>query len=74
MMGTLLHFSKYFSAVFNETFWTLTREKIVNMAVFVLFSFLQLCNVKGTYSKYFQNNIYKIDISSAAQQSNLINL
>ena len=40
MMGTFLHFSKNFSAVVTKTFWALTREKIVNMTVFVLFSFL----------------------------------
>ena len=40
MMGTLLHFSKKFSAVVTKTFWALAREKIVNMTVFALLSFL----------------------------------
>ena len=39
------------------------------MTIFVLFRFLQFCNIRGSYSKYFQNNIYETDISSAAQRS-----
>ena len=40
------------------------------MTIFVFFSFLSLGNISGTYSKDFQNNIYKTDILSATQQLN----
>ena len=39
------------------------------MKIFVLFTFLELRNIRGIYSKYFQNIICEIDISSAAQRS-----
>ena len=37
--------------------WHLKKEEIVNMTVFILFTFLELHNIRGTYSKYFQNMI-----------------
>ena len=39
------------------------------MKFFLLFTFLELRNIRGTYSKYFQNIIYKSDILSEAQRS-----
>ena len=38
----------------------LKKEEIVNMTIFVLFSVFLLGNIKGTHSKYFQNNITKL--------------
>ena len=32
---------------------TLKIEEILNLTIFVRFSFLQLRNIRGTYSKYF---------------------
>ena len=42
------------------------------MTIFFLFRFLQFCNIRGSYCKYFQNNIYETDISSAAHRSTRI--
>ena len=44
-------------------------EVIENLKTFVLFSFLNLRNMRGTYSKYFQDNISETDTLFAAQLS-----
>ena len=67
--GTLLRFSKSYSAVVTKTYLVLKKEKIVNMTIFFLFSCLLLTRLRGTYSKYFQNNVHERNISSAAQPS-----
>ena len=63
---TLLRFSENYSAVITKTYWALKKEEILNMIVFVIF-----CNhnIRGTYSKYLQNNIYETNIPSEAQRS-----
>ena len=42
------------------------------MTIFALFTFLELHNIRGTYSKYFQNFIYESDVSSGTQRSTTI--
>ena len=68
-MGTVLPSLQNYCAALNNKYWAVKKEEIVNLGIFVLFSFLQLCNIRWTYSKHFQNDIYATDISSAAQQS-----
>ena len=53
-------------------YWALKKEEILNMTIFVLFPFLQLCNIRGTYSKCFQNNISETVISSAPELPDVI--
>ena len=68
-METLLQFLENYCAAVTKRYWALKKEEILNLTIFVLFSFFQLRNIRGTYSKYFQNNIYETDTSSAAQRS-----
>ena len=68
-MGKLLRFLENYCAALTKKYLPLKKEQILNLTTLVLFSFLQLCNIRGTYCKYFQNNIYETDISSAAQRS-----
>ena len=68
-MGKPLRFLENYCAALTKKYFPLKKEQILNLANLFLVSFLQLCNIKGTYSKYFQNNIYETDISSAAQHS-----
>ena len=68
-MGKLLRFLENYCAALTKKYFALKKEQILNLTTLVRFSFLQLCNSRGTYSKYFQNNIYETDISSAAQRS-----
>ena len=53
----------------TKTYWTLRKEESVNMTIHPLFTLSELHNIREIYSKYFQNIIYKTDISSAAQCS-----
>ena len=64
-MGRFSVFLKTILQLSSKICWALKRRDIVNPAIFVVFSFLQLCNIKGTYSKYFQNKISETDISSS---------
>ena len=50
-------------------FCTLKIEEILNLTIFVRFSFLQLRNIRGTCAKYFSNNISETGTSSADQGS-----
>ena len=68
-MGKLLRFLENYCAALTKKHFPLKKEQILNLATLVLFRFLQLCNIRGTYSKYFQNNIYETHISSGAQRS-----
>ena len=68
-MGKPLRFLENYCAALTKKYFPLKKKQILNLANLVLFNFLQLCNIRGTYSKYFQNNIYETDISSAAQRS-----
>ena len=68
-MGKLLRFLENFCAALTKKYFALKKEQSLNLATLVLFSFLQLCNIRGKYSKYFQNNSYETDISSAAKHS-----
>ena len=64
-MGTLLRFLQSYCAVVTKKYLALEKEEISILAIFILLSFLLLWNIRGTYSKYFQNNIYETDISPA---------
>ena len=64
-----LRFSINYFTVVSKIDCTLKIDETVNLTMFTLFSFLQLRNIKGTYSKYFQNNISETDILSAGQLS-----
>ena len=61
-MGKLFHFFENNCPDVPKKYWALQKEKI-----FILFSFLYLRHIRGTYSKYFQNNIYETDISFASE-------
>ena len=52
-----------------KIYCTFKIEKIVYHKNFVFFSFLQLDYIRGTYSKYFENNIYEADISSVTKKT-----
>ena len=69
MKRTHLRFSINYFTVVSKIDCTLKIDETVNLTMFTLFSFLQLRNIKGTYSKYFQNNISETDILSAGQLS-----
>ena len=58
-MGKLLRFLKNYCAVVTKKYWALKKEQILNLTSFIVFSFLQLYNIRGTYSKYSQNDIYE---------------
>ena len=62
MKRTHLRFSINYFTVVSKIDCTLKIDETVNLTIFTLFSFLQLRNIRGTYSKYFQNNISEIDI------------
>ena len=51
MTRTFLY-TKY-SRITTNVFCTLKIEEILNLAIFDPFSFLQLRNIRGTYTKYF---------------------
>ena len=54
-MGKLLHFFENNCPDVPKNYWALEKEEILNLAIFILFSFLYLRNISGTYSKYFPN-------------------
>ena len=62
-------FSENYSTIRTIFYCTFKIEEILSLSIFVRFRFLQLCNISGTSSKYFENNISDTDISSAAQVS-----
>ena len=64
--GTLLCFLQNYCAVVTKKYWALEKEEILNLTSCLVFGNYV---IRGTYSKYFQNNIYETGISSAAQQS-----
>ena len=64
MKGTLLGNSESYSAFVTKTYWALEKEEIVNMTIFVLFIFLELRNIRRTYSKYFQKFINHLRLSN----------
>ena len=66
-MGAGLFSSTNYSKVVTKIYCALKLEEILNLAIFLLFSFLQFHNIGGTYSKYFENNIFETDILSAAR-------
>ena len=65
IMGTLLRFLQSYCAAVTKKYWPLEKEEISNLTIFILLSFLLLRNIRGTYSKSFQNNIYETDTSPA---------
>ena len=69
IQGTLLCFYENYCTAVTKTYCSLKKEQIVNMKIFVLCCFLNLRSVRGRHSKFFQNTISKIHISSAAQRS-----
>ena len=67
--GTFLRFLQSYCAVVTKKYWAPEKEEISTLTIFNLLSFLLLRNIRGTYPKYFKNNIYETDISSASQGS-----
>ena len=67
--GACICFSTNYSTVVTETNCAIKTEEILNSAIFVLCRFLQLRNIRETFSKYLRNNFSETDISSAAQLS-----
>ena len=65
-MGTFFPFLNNYCAAVTKEYWALKKEELLNSAILLLFYFLSICNIKGTYSTYFQNNICETDISSAS--------
>ena len=49
-MGPFSVFLKIILQLSAEINWTLKKREIVNLAISVVFSFLQLRNTRGTYS------------------------
>ena len=66
-LGGTIFFSTNHSKVVTKIYCALKIEEILNLRIFFLFSFLQFHNIRETYCKYFENNIFETDISSAAQ-------
>ena len=66
---TRVLFSANYSTIRTNFYCTLKTKEILNLTILVRFSYLQLCNISGTSSKYLKNNISDTDISSAAQLS-----
>ena len=69
-MGTLLLFlENYCAAADAKKYCAFKREEIVNLTIFSRFSFLYSGNIRGIFSKYFQNHFYEACISSVSQRS-----
>ena len=49
-MGPFSVFLKIILQLSAKIYWTLKKREIVNLAISVVFSFLQLRNTRGTYS------------------------
>ena len=50
---TRILFCPYCSTTSTNVYCAHKKEEILNLTIFVRFSFLQLRNIRGTYSKYF---------------------
>ena len=69
---TNLCFATNYSTVVITIYCIIKRETVVNHKKLVICktcSFLQLCYIRGTCSKYFQNRILEVDLSSMTQKS-----
>ena len=51
--GMRILFCTDYSTINTNIYYTLKIEEILNLTIFVRFSFLQLRNIRGTYCKYF---------------------
>ena len=51
--GDTYPFCTNYSTISANVYYTLKIEEILNLTIFVRFSFLQLRIIRGTYSKYF---------------------
>ena len=69
MKGTRLRFSTDCFTVVRQIYCTHKIEVIENLKIFVPFSFLNLHNIKGTYSEYLQDNISETDTLLTAKLS-----
>ena len=67
--GTRVRFSTNFFTVVPKIYCALKIEVIETLTQFFLFSFLKLHNVRGTYSKYLENNISETDALFTPQLS-----
>ena len=65
--GKRILFCTNYSTISTNVYCTLKIEEILNLTIFVPFIFLQLRNVRGTYSKYSSNNVSETDILSPNQ-------
>ena len=45
--GTILSFSKSYSAIVTKTYWTLKKAESVNMTILLLFTLSELHNIRG---------------------------
>ena len=54
MKGTLILFLEICCAAVTKKYWAVKIEKIVSFTFFFLY-FLQLLNIRGTFSKFFDN-------------------
>ena len=62
-------FSTSYSNVVIKIYSSFKIEIVVNHKHFVCFSFLELDDIRATYSKYFQNNISEAAVSSVTLKS-----
>ena len=69
--GTNLRLSTNYLTVVITTYCALKIEELLNHKKFVIFSFLELRYIRGTYSKYFQNSFSEAVISSVTQKSTI---
>ena len=67
--GDSFLFCTNYSTISTNVCCTLKKEEILNLTIFVSFSFLQLRNIRGIYSKNFENNISETDTLCANQLS-----
>ena len=57
--GTCIIFCTNYSTISPNVYCTLKIEEVLNLTIFVRFSFLQLRNIRRTYSKYFYKQYFR---------------
>ena len=68
-MGTLLRLFENYCAPVTKKYCALKQQEILNLTIIFFFRFLQLRNIRGTYSKYFKKHIYGTGTSSPSLRS-----
>ena len=69
LRGHVFVFLHILFTVLPKIYCTLKIKVIETLTKFVLFSFLYLGNIRGTYSKYLENKISETDALFTAQLS-----